>query len=96
MPQYLIHAYDGTDAQALERRMAARPLHFQGAKALKEAGQFIIGGAILNDAGQMIGSVMILEFESQAEFDHWYATEPYINQGVWQRIEVKPFRVAQV
>ena len=96
MPQYLIHAYDGTDAQALDRRMAARPVHLQGAKDLKDAGHFILGGAILDDQGQMIGSVMILEFETTAQFDHWYSTEPYITQGVWQYIEVKPFRVAQV
>ncbi|MFN8353393.1 MAG: YciI family protein [Spirosomataceae bacterium] len=96
MPQYLIHAYDGTDPNALDRRMAVRPFHLEGAKRLKAAGQFIIGGAILSDEGTMIGSVMILEFETQEVFDEWYRTEPYITQGVWQRIEVKPFRVANV
>lgn len=96
MPQYLIHAYDGTDEQALDRRMGVRPKHLTGAKALKEAGNFILGGAILSDDGKMIGSVMVLEFETQAAFDHWYHTEPYITDGVWQKIEVKPFRVANV
>ena len=96
MPQYLIHAYDGTDETALDRRMAARPMHLAGAKKLKDTGNFVIGGAILSDEGKMIGSVMILDFETQAEFEEWYQTEPYITNGVWQNIEVKPFRVATV
>ena len=55
MNQYLITAYDGTDENALERRMNVRPFHLEGAKKLKENGNFIIGGAILNEEGNMIG-----------------------------------------
>lgn len=96
MQQYLIYAHDGTDEQALSRRMNARPAHFEGAKALKAQGNFILGGALLNADGQMIGSTMVLQFETAAEFQHWYDHEPYIQQGVWQKIEVHPFRVANV
>jgi uncharacterized protein YciI len=39
---------------------------------------------------------MILQFESEEEFKEWYANEPYITEGVWKSIEVKPFRVAEV
>jgi uncharacterized protein len=60
MNQYLVTAYDYTDTEALQRRMNVRPHHLDGAKGLKESGNFILGGAILNDEGKMIGSVMIL------------------------------------
>jgi uncharacterized protein YciI len=55
-----------------------------------------LGGAILNEEGKMIGSTMILQFESPEEFQHWIDAEPYIQEGVWEKFEVKPFRVANV
>ena len=96
MNQYLITAHDGTDENALERRMSVRPLHLEGAKKLKENGNFITGGAMLNDEGKMIGSTMILQFENPEELQNWIDSEPYIQQGVWDKFEVKSFRVANI
>jgi uncharacterized protein len=96
MNQYLITAYDGTDENALERRMNVRPFHLEGAKKLKENGNFIIGGAMLNEEGKMIGSTMILQFENQSDLQNWIDDEPYIQQKVWEKFEIKPFRVANV
>ncbi|NUO03223.1 MAG: hypothetical protein HUU01_21645, partial [Saprospiraceae bacterium] len=88
MIQYLIHALDHTDAGALDRRMAARPAHFEGAIRLKANGNFIIGSAILNDKDQMIGSTMIVQFETEAAFQEYFQSEPYVSQGVWGDIKV--------
>lgn len=96
MKQYLIYAWDGEDEQALERRMSARPEHLAGGKQLKANGNFILGGAMLNSEGQMIGSTMVLQFETEEEFEHWKNTEPYILSGVWKKIEVYPFKVANI
>lgn len=96
MPQYVIIARDGTDELALQRRMQTRPDHLAGAKILKEQKHLISGGALLDDKGNMIGSVMILEFDDDAQMQQWYRNEPYITGNVWQNIEIKPFRVAQV
>jgi uncharacterized protein YciI len=96
MKQYVIIAYDGTDDEAVERRKEIRPFHLAGAKILKEKNQFITGGAILSEEGKMTGSVMIVQFENEDVFQEWYKNEPYIKEGVWQTIEVKPFRVAVV
>ena len=94
--QYLIIANDGKDDEALDRRKEVRPLHLAGAKRLKEKNNFVIGGAMLDDDGNMRGSIMIVQFETQDDFQNWYDNEPYITQGVWKTIEVKPFRVADV
>jgi uncharacterized protein len=96
MLQYVIIAEDGKDEQALERRAEVRPLHLAGAKKLKENNNFVFGGATLDDAGNMRGSIMIVQFENEAQFRNWYASEPYITGGVWKVIEVKKFRVADV
>jgi len=94
--QYLIIANDGKDDEALDRRKEVRPLHLAGAKKIKEKNNFVIGGAMLDDDGNMRGSIMIVQFETQDDFQNWYNNEPYITQGVWRTIEVKPFRVADV
>jgi uncharacterized protein YciI len=96
MKQYVIIAQDGKDEGAVDRRMQERPSHLAGARKLKEQGSFITGGAILDDNGTMRGSVMIVQFESDEGLKQWMSEEPYIQNGVWTDIQVKPFRVADV
>lgn len=96
MPQWLLTAYDGTDADAPARRMAARPNHLETYAALKKNGNSIAGGAILDDEGNMIGSAMLLEFPSREEFDEWYNNDPYVTGGVWKTVTIQPFRQAKI
>lgn len=92
--QFMVTAYDGKDDGALDRRMSVRDSHIEGAKQLKEAGHLIAGGAILDEAEQMIGSTMFVEFDSKAELDQWLASDPYVTGNVWQDISVLPIRLA--
>lgn len=96
MKQYVVIARDGDDAAALQRRLNVRADHLAGASKLKATGNFVVGGAMLDENGNMCGSVMIVQFESDEGFQDWYKNEPYIVKGVWQTIEVKPFKVANV
>lgn len=96
MQQYIIYAWDGTDEQALERRLSVRPDHFDGAHKLKANGNFVIGGAMLNDEGKMIGSTMVVQFEKKEQLQQWLDTEPYITGKVWEKIDIRPFKVADV
>lgn len=96
MQQYLVYALDGTDDQALERRMSARPAHFEGARKLKENGNFIFAGALLNDQQKMVGSTMVVQFETPEQLKNWMNSEPYIVNNVWNKIEVHPFKVADI
>jgi uncharacterized protein len=70
MPQYLVIAHDGKDAEALERRMNVRSAHFDTAIQLKANNNFIIGGAILDDKGKMTGSTMVVQFETEDELHY--------------------------
>jgi uncharacterized protein YciI len=94
MVQFLIVARDGRDPDALARRMAARPAHFEGIKDLVGNGNLLSGGALLDDAGKMAGSYTVCEFPDRAALDAWLAREPYVQQGVWKDIEVMPIRIA--
>jgi uncharacterized protein len=94
--QFILMAYDGADKDALERRMNARPMHLDKVKELKEQGHFIFGGAILDDNQTMVGSVVIYEFPDWEDIENYLEAEPYIMGGVWQKIEIKPFRAAPI
>lgn len=91
---YLIIAHDGTDKGALDRRLAVRPKHLEIAKAMAEAGTLLEGGALLDEEGRMIGSMAIVDFPHREDLDHWLATDPYVTGGVWQDIQVRPYRRA--
>lgn len=93
---YVIHAYDFTDEQAYERRLAARPAHFEKARQLKAEGHFVLGGALLDEGGKMIGSMMLVDFDSEESLNQWLTSDPYVLGQVWDRIDVKPFRKADV
>jgi len=96
MATYLIIGRDGTDENALERRMSHRSDHLAGAKALKEGGHFILGGAMLTEDGQMKGSALVVSFEDPADLNAWLDQEPYIAGKVWASYEVFPFKIADV
>jgi uncharacterized protein YciI len=94
--QFLLIAYDGTDPGALERRMKARPEHLERIADLKKSGEFLLGGAILDENGKMIGSMIVYEFPDRASLDESLKKEPYIVNGVWKKVEIQPYRLAKI
>ncbi len=92
--QFLVLAYDGKDAAAPARRLAAREAHLAGARRRKAEGRTVAGGAILDEEGRMIGSAAIVDYPSRAELNEWLKTDPYVTGGVWVDIQVQPFRQA--
>ncbi|KJL47358.1 YciI-like protein [Microbacterium hydrocarbonoxydans] len=91
--EYLITAWDGTDAGALGRRLAVRDAHLAGAQRLAENGELLSGGAILDDDGRMIGSSMHVAFADEASFRAWYDAEPYVTGDVWRDVTVRSMRI---
>jgi uncharacterized protein YciI len=91
---FMVIAKDGTDAEAPARRQAVRETHLAGAKELAAAGTLVLGGALLDDAGAMIGSVMLLEAESVAAANAIVAADIYTRGGVWHGVEIHPFKRA--
>jgi len=94
--QFLLVAYDGTDPGAPERRMKCRPEHLEKIALVKKAGQFLCGGAILNDEGAMIGSMILYEVDNREALDKLLEKEPYIFNRVWEKIDIRPFRMAKI
>ena len=94
--QFLIIAYDGTDPGALDRRMKVREEHLKNTGILKQRGEFKCGGAILDDDGKMIGSMIVYDFPDRKALDEYLKNEVYFTKGVWEKVEIKPFRIARI
>jgi len=92
--QFLVIARDGTDDGALDRRQRTRPAHLAGIAPLVENGSVLVGGAILSGSGDMVGSMLLVEFPAEEDVDAWLARDPYVTDGVWHEVEVRPFRTA--
>lgn len=90
----------GTDvANSLENRMAARPAHLTRLQALADAGRLKIAGpmpAIDSEnpgAAGFTGSVIIASFENLQQAQAWALDDPYLEAGVYAKVEVRPFKL---
>lgn len=86
--QFIVLAFDGTDAEAPARRMAARPAHLKMVEEATVRGEQVMGVAILDEGGKMTGSLMVMDFSTRALLNAWLEREPYVTGKVWERIEV--------
>jgi uncharacterized protein YciI len=92
--RYVVIARDGTDAHAKDRRLRTRPAHLDGIERFVERGEILVGGAILDDEGNMVGSIVLADFTTRSELEAWLKADPYVTEGVWQEVEVRGFRPA--
>ena len=76
---------------ALETRMAAREAHL--AYVRERLGQMKLGGPFLDEAGDMAGSLMVIEADDRATAEAFSREDPYTRAGLWERVEIRPFRV---
>ncbi len=91
---YVVIARDGTDAGAPARRAAAREAHLEVASGLHEDGRLVTGGALLDADGTMIGSMLLLDVESEEEARRLLEEDAYTRSGVWQEFQIWPYRKA--
>ena len=82
---------------SLEKRKATRPAHLQRLQALQYEGRLLIAGphpAIDSpDPGPagFTGSLVVAEFDSLEDAQHWADRDPYLEAGVYASVVVKPF-----
>ncbi len=92
---YIIYSSDREDS--LEARKAARPAHLERVQVLLEQGRLLVGGPMPNidspDPGPagFSGSVIIAEFDSVEDARQWAGADPYVDAGVYENVDVRPF-----
>lgn len=93
---YAIEGHDGADV--LARRLEARSAHLARLHALRDAGRLLLAGPCpaidAEDPGPagFSGSIVIAEFESLEAARAWADADPYIAAGVYDRVDVRPFK----
>jgi uncharacterized protein YciI len=89
----------GTDVPgSLDKRKSARPEHLARLEALQAEGRLLLAGPFpaieSEDPGPagFTGSLIIAEFPAQADAQRWADADPYMADGVYADVQVKPFR----
>jgi hypothetical protein len=75
----------------LERRMAVREKHL--AYVREHLSMVKVADPLLDDAGEMAGSVFVVEAPDRAAGEAFSAADPYRVAGVFERVELHPWRV---
>ncbi|ULA63846.1 MAG: Protein YciI [Nitrospira sp.] len=83
--KFVILGYDGPEGEA--KRKIHRPAHLANLEPLAQQGRVTLAGPLTDKTG----SLMVLEFESQAEAEQFANQDPYMVHGVFERVEVHPF-----
>jgi uncharacterized protein YciI len=83
---YVIIGHDAPDAR--DKRPQVRPAHLAHLDPLARAGRIRIAGPFLDRTGSLI----VLEAGSLAEVWELVGRDPYVTEGVFNRVEVKPFQ----
>lgn len=87
--KFLLLAYDYKDA--FERRLSIRDVHIKYVDSIKSK-CIETGGAILDETGKMVGSMLIYTVESREELDQILSKEPYITHKVWEEIKILSYK----
>ena len=92
---YAIISEDIPDS--LSKRLVARPAHLIRLEALQNAGRLVLAGphpAIDSESpaeAGFTGSLIVAEFDNLAAAQEWADADPYVEQGVYAKVNVKPF-----
>ena len=86
---YAIVAYDKPNG--LAHRMAVRPDHLAHLDTLGD--KLVLAGPFLDANGDMNGSFMVIEADSQADAEATFGRDPFVAQGVFGEITIKPWRL---
>ncbi|CEG71781.1 hypothetical protein RMATCC62417_07453 [Rhizopus microsporus] len=94
--KFVVIAKDFSDPECLQRRLAVRSKHLDGATELKKRGAIITGGAILDshETGKMKGSAMICTGETIEEVEEMIRNDPYVKNKVWESWTIYPYKDA--
>ena len=96
MPFFVVTCTDHENS--LEKRLAVRPQHLERLQKLDDEGRLVTAGAMPKDPANpqagFYGSTIIVDFDSREALDDWLQEEPFLKEGVYAHIDVKPFNKA--
>lgn len=76
----------------LDKRIAVRPVHLEHLESLGQ--QLRLAGALLDSDGKPEGSLMVIEAETIEAATALFSADPFVKEGIFASIEIKPWRLA--
>jgi uncharacterized protein YciI len=89
MALFVLTCIDKPNALAL--RMATREAHVAWARS-QAAGTIRLGGPFLDEAGDMAGSLIIIDVADLAAAKAFNRDDPYTKAGLFERVEIRPWK----
>ena len=86
---FALVAHDRPDS--VDRRISIRPEHLQHLESLGDS--LLLAGPFLNDKGEGVGSVMVIEAASLEEARAIFGRDPFMREGLFDQVTIKPWRV---
>ena len=74
---------------ALQTRVENRAAHLEH---IKTSGVVEQAGPFIDAAGQMCGSLLVLDVASKAEAEAWAAADPYAKAGLFQSVMIQEWK----
>ncbi|MDY0137915.1 MAG: YciI family protein [Thiomicrospira sp.] len=93
---FAIIAHDIEDSLTL--RQKTRPAHLARLEQLQQQGRLLLAGPTPNVAPDsngeqgFSGSLIVAEFDSLEQANAWAEADPYMQAGVYEYVDVKPFK----
>lgn len=92
---FSIFAYDVENSTPLRKQVRAE--HIARLEALDQQGRLVLAGPnpdvdFDDDNPCFSGSLIVADFDSFDQAQDWAESDPYLQAGVYEKVEVKPFK----
>jgi uncharacterized protein YciI len=77
---------------AVATRMEIRPAHLEFLDALGDT--LVLAGPFLNDSGEGVGTILVIEAENVAEARAVFARDPYAKADLFDQVTIKPWKLS--
>lgn len=91
MPLFALYCIDRPNAQ--EQRASLRDLHIAH---VRTPGVTKLAGPMLDEAGKIAGSLLVVEAENLAAAEAFSAQDPYSRAGVYDRVEIHNYNLLYI
>jgi uncharacterized protein YciI len=86
---FAVYALDKPGSAAI--RAENRPAHRARLRQHDHPVKARIGGPLTDEAGAMIGTLLVIEAETRAAVEAFMAGDPYAAAGLYASVEIRPF-----
>jgi uncharacterized protein YciI len=90
LPHFILTCIDKKNG--LDARMAAREAHLTYVRGQPEIVK--LGGPLLDDDGQMSGSILVLDVADKVAAQAFADKDPYGLAGVFESVDIREFKIS--